>query len=491
MAKLTRFALLVALAQVAFGASLYAQGTQAQREEIERLFENAPDQAAGNSRPSDLYPIEWDEDELPATLDKRKDFTYSFGGWARATFTTFDTVLDQDRTLRDYDVRVWADLNFQQHHRLYTRLRSFFTDYNTGDAPGGKSDNWQRLRVDQVFYEGQIARVLGMEADTDLNVIAGRQFISWGMGAALTNVVEGLRVNGRKGEFGGEFVLAKTLHYNPDFDASTPEPDNESDRLFVGFNAWTTALDGRKVYAYWLLQSDLNKYEQGQQAWDYNSQYYGIGTQGSIPLEIDGLAPNAFSYRSEIMLELGRSQASGGGRENVVAYAWMTDIFFLPGDALPFESRAIFSYYFGSGDQDRADQQSTIGGNRQGTTDSAFNYFGYVSTGYVLAPRLTNLHMLRANFEGQVLKNVHPWVREVKAGSAFYLFWKHHSGTTATDFTSNEDARLLGTELDFYVDYSAATDLDIQLRYGIFFPGSSYVRRKARNFFSLSMSLSF
>lgn len=489
MVKLSHFALIGVALCALFAQGLYAQGTQAQREEVERLFENSPDQRPGGSQPSDLYPIEWDEEELPAQLDRRKEFTWAFGGWARASFTSFDTPLDTDRTLRDLDVRAWADVNLFQHHQFYARFRTFYTDYNSGDAPGQRDDEWQALRVDQLFYQGSLARALGMDNNVDLDVTVGRQFMVLGMGAALTNVVEGVRASGRMGEWGGDLIAARTIHYYPDFDPTTPEQDNESDRLIFAANAWTTVLEGRKMYAYWLAQMDLNQYEVPGQAWDYNSHYFGLGTQGNIPLE--GLAPNTLSYRSEFILQLGRSQAFAGDREDIFAWAWMNDVYFLPGDMLPFTSRGVLSWHFGSGDQDRSNQLGTIGGNRPATTDSAFNYLGFVNTGYVLAPRLTNLHMLRANFEGQVLKDYHPWVRELKVGSALYVFFKHHQDAPATDFTSNESARLLGTEMDFYVDYSAASDLDVQLRYGIFFPGNSYARRKARNFFSLSVSLSF
>ena len=53
-------------------------------------------------------------------------------------------------------------------------------------------------------------------------------------------------------------------------------------------------------------------------------------------------------------------------------------------------------YAFGTGDSDRsAKVVSTTPGNKEGTTDRNFLYFGYIDTGLGLSPRLANLQMFK------------------------------------------------------------------------------------------------
>ncbi len=473
-----------------FGQLLYSQDTRQQREEIERLLDQAPEQK-GLSLPSDLYPIEWDDEELPADLEHSRMMLFDIGGWLRSTYSSFDTASDTDRSLRDYDLRLWTSFDFSKNHKVYGRGRSFLSDYNKSDSPNGKDENWQRFRVDQLFYEGQFAQSLGFDKSVDLDLTLGRQFFFLGKGAALSNVLDGGRLDIRSGDFSSQLLIARTLKHSADFDPTVPEDRDESDRFFAGLNLQFPMMPGRRAYTYFLAEIDNNNYQQGGQGWDYEAYYAGFGSSGDIAIE--ALPPQMLAYSAEVMIQFGRSTATGTTHEeSISAWGIFTDFFVLPGDLLPFPSRGVVSYYFGSGDQDRTLQLGTVGGNRKGTRDNALNYFGYVNTGYQLAPRLTNLHMIRLNFESTLLEDACRWTQSLKLGVAFYNFFKHHDdGATITDFTSNRGGRYVGFEADIYLDWAVVSDLDIGARYGLFAPGDAYEREDIRNYVSVFATLSF
>jgi hypothetical protein len=463
-------------APVAFG-----QNTRSQGDEIEKVF--AQRKESGRAVPSDLGFSPEADKYVTAPLGTKKDLVWDVGGWVRSTFSTFDTQLGFDRTLKDFDLRVWGEVKYHDNTKLYARVRSFFADYNSGDSPSGHDHDWQRLRSDQVFVENQIARIAGLDAKYDLDLTLGRQFFFMGKGVAMASVLDGARLFARSGEWQADFMAAKTIHNTPDIDATVPETDHESDRLFAGGIVSTTAFGERRFYLYALSETDQNGYKTGTQSFDYNAFYLGFGAEGGI--NIGGFKPNELGYSAELVVQSGKSNATGSAKEeSILAYGLLADFFWLPGDRLPFKSRGILTYAFGSGDADRGLQLGTVGGNRAGTKDGAFNYFGYVNTGYSLSPRLTNMHMVKANFEGSVAESV-------KLGASLYGFFKHHVAASITDFTAVKRGRFIGAELDVYLDWSVASDLDVGIRYGAFKPGGSYSQKDQRNYLSLYASLSF
>jgi len=485
----TRWMMAALVVSAMFGAATsHAQDTRGQREELERLFDTAPSQR-GISKPSDEPFSERGQAFKPAPLGEKRDFLWDVGGWGRATYSTFDTQFGRDSTIRDIDIRVWGDVSLYKHHRAYGRLRTFHAS--------GDSDNWQSLRVDQLFYEGQVARMLGWSETADLDVTVGRQFFFMGKGLALANVLEGVRVYGRSTDWEFEGVAAQTIKYSADFDSSLPLTKNQSKRMFLGGTVSKWVWEGRnKFYGYALAQIDNNDLTgtlanpAANQAYTYDSTYFGLGSEGALP--IPGARANELGYSVEAVMQTGSSIANNTStEESIRAFAFLADIFWLPGEKLPFPSRMIFGYGFGTGDPDRQNQNGTLAGNTAGTDDTAFNYFGYANTGYALGPKLTNLHFFKVNFEGTFLQNAGTWTKELKVGATVYSFFKHHSNEVISDFTAIRPNGWLGTELDLYADWAVSSDLDIGMRYGAFLPGDSYTISKARQYLSLFLQLSF
>lgn len=496
--------ILVALS-VGFAVALPAQDTRQQREDIERLIDQAPNQGSGSvSSPGDTPFSEGTYE--PAQRDREIPLLWDVGGWGRMTYSSFDTPFGKDTTLRDYDLRVWGKLEYKKNHQLYARLRSFYTDYNTNDG----DSNWQNIRGDQIYYTGKIARMMGWKEKVDFDLSVGRQFFYIGNGAALANVLDGARAYYRNGMTNMELIAARTVKYTPDFDPSVNalQSRNESDRFFYAITASTRAFFERKFYGYVLTQVDENNKSTPGQSYDYNSTYLGIGSEGALP--IPGAGANEFSYKAEFIQQFGKGAAQGTTqKENINAQSLMLDFYWLTTDrmsewlGLPrLTSRFIFSYYFGSGDADRSQpiapgsaikgpQIGTNPGNKLGTNDSAFNYFGFVNTGYSLSPRLTNLHMVRMNYESSLIERPSTWNQALKAGFSYYLFWKHHKEAIVSDFTSVQNSAFVGSEFDAYVDWSPTNDLDLGARFGYFMPGDAYSQDDGRAYVSAFLSLSF
>lgn len=482
----------LAILCAAMSAALVAQDTRAQREELERLFATAPEQK-GISKPNDEVPFSQRGEEFkPAPLGERRDWLWDVGGWGRASFSTFDTPFGRDSTLRDFDIRAWADVSYKENNRVYARVRSFYTDYNGGDG----RDDWQNFRVDQLFYEGQIARMAGAGPETDFNVTLGRQFFFMGKGVALASVLEGARIYWRHKDWEAEAVAAQTIRYSPDLDPTLPLTRRESNRMFFGGTISTYALLNRKFYAYGLFQVDNNDLTGTLQnpaaavSYAYDTTHLGIGSEGSLPLF--GAKGNELGYSAEIVMQLGSSTANNSTtEESISAYGFLADVFWLPGKKFSVPTRFVFGYAFGSGDPDRQNQTGTAAGNTAGTDDSAFNYFGFVNTGYSLGAKLTNLHMLKANAEATFFKDSKGWTRELKVGAAGYAFFKHHSGEVISDFTAIRPNRWIGHEWNLYADWKLTTDLDVGLRYGAFVPGDAYSVSKTRQYLSVYFQLSF
>ncbi len=470
---------------------LLSQNTRRDREELERFLENQPEQR-GISRPSNEPFSPAAQAFRPAELGVSRDWLYDFGGWARMTYSTFDTPFGFDSTLADYDVRLWGEVKYRNHHRVYGRLRTFFADYMDNSG----RDNWQGLRVDQLFYEVQIARAMEAEPTLDLDATFGRQFFFIGKGVAMAGLLEGARVYARSGDWQIEALAARNLPHAPDIDPTLPLNDFRSKRNFFGATVSTSAYLERRFYAYGLLQIDNNDLSgtlanpAAPQTYRYDTFHLGIGGEGNIPLP--GLRANELGYSAELIVQTGKGVANNStAEETISSYAFLADIFWLPGDRLPFPSRVIFGYGVGTGDPDRQSQVGTLAGNTAGSNDSAFNYFGFVNTGLVLAPKLTNLHFFKINAEGTFLRDAATWTRELKIGATLYAFSKHHSGAGITDLTAVRNNSFIGTEFNLYADWTVASDVDVGLRYGAFIPGDAYTVSKVRQYMSLFFQVAF
>src|SRR5260221_8714182 len=125
----------------------------------------------------------------------------------------------------------------------------------------------------------------------------------------------------------------------------------------------------------------------------YDSFYLGTGSSGALT---DRLA-----YGLEAVFEGGRTLSSNFAEDQGATVsvpqtrndirAWAANVrldYVLPGPRRPrFAAEGIFA----SGDPDRVTTSGTVGGNRRGPDDHAFNSLGVLNTGLAFAPEVSNL----------------------------------------------------------------------------------------------------
>ncbi len=147
-------------------------------------------------------------------------------------------------------------------------------------------------------------------------------------------------------------------------------------------------------------------------------------------------------------------------------------------------------YAFGTGDSDRsAKVVSTTPGNKEGTTDRNFLYFGYIDTGLGLSPRLANLQMFKFGLSMTPSEFVKK--RNVSLNTNFFLFRKDKKEAEISDNRAVKSHRNIGKEIDISVVWNVFSDLSVSVDYGRFYPGGAYYYDEARDNVSLTILYQF
>ena len=113
----------------------------------------------------------------------------------------------------------------------------------------------------------------------------------------------------------------------------------------------------------------------------------GVGSEGALFLP-------RLRYQVEVVGEWGKaySENAVSGRDDICAMA--ADVMLEYLFDINTSPKVSAEYIYSSGDSDRRlSANSTIGGNQMGTTDEAFNAFGFRDLGIAFAPRLSNLNV--------------------------------------------------------------------------------------------------
>jgi hypothetical protein len=423
------------------------------------------------------------------TLTEATRFLY--GGYFSMSVLGADDDFGSTRMLRQPDLRLWADVA-RGGHRVYGRFRFSYQDFNSGDSWSGRGDEWVWPLADLYWYrfdsrlDAQARR--GEDPGFNLWFQGGRQQVDWGAGLTLDERLYSAM-------FGGEFrsfALTGMVGVTPqetttDYDPSRPFFDTDTDRLFWGFIAECTAISGHRPYLFVLGQQDNNGIPLSGIDYAYDSTYIGVGSEGAL----SGRA----HYHAEFVYEFGNSMSDPfrtfpQTEEDVTAWAAVLGVVWIPPfgqeKALRFEAEILLA----SGDGDRVFANRTLGGNLSGTDDKAFNSFGFVYTGLALAPDLSNLGSLRLTGSLEPLG-----ARTLGAGPirvTFDLFlMMRMEPDGGVSFTAPAGNRFIGTELDFGLEWRAFSDATVELRYGIFIPGTAGFDSDPRHFFYVGASYGF
>jgi hypothetical protein len=470
------------LTGAACAALAFAGAAQAQDRDIERRIEQRMRYA----------------DPLLAESDAAKSFAekvlIDVGGFYSFTFLHLNDDTGNSRRLLQYDATVYARASWDNAHTAFARTRFRYRDFSPGDSFDERGDSWLEPFLDRYWYELDLRDPTAIAEDNALafNIRAGRQFVDWGAGLTLSEVLYAVRP---AISLGPRVTAEALIGITPsdesviDFDASRSKYNSDTERAFFGGMVRASTDSGKTFYAYYLVQDDRNGPDSPRLPipldvdFAYNSQYLGLGSYGSIGTQL--------TYEAELVLERGTSQSDPlrdlQREENIQAFAARGQLTYLFADAN--QSRVQFESLFASGDRDRLVSTDTVGGNLAGTTDNGFNSLGFANTGLAFAPSFSNVMVFRLGGSTLPFADRPPFA-QLQVGMDVLLFAKMEEDGPIDEPTYNRS--FLGVETDFYLNYRITSDLSLGLRYGAFFPGSAIAGdRDVRHFVLLGVTLSF
>ena len=429
-----------------------------------------------------------------------------YGGLVNFGFLAADDTTANTRILRQLDSRLYGRLSLDGVHEVFGRLRFQYDDFNAGDSFRlGDGDRFHAPIGDRYWYKFDYRRSVeayeGRHSDWNATIKVGRQYIEWASGLALSEQLYALSGTIEKAnEFEVEGLWGATPTISViDIDSSRPNFDENNDRQFFGGKLSLLSYEEHTPYIYVLVQRDFNPHSTFELPgvgvgpatittfFSYDSEYYGVGSDGK-------LTPN-IGYLVEAVYETG----SGATRSNDATGEIPQTIENIDAWAL----RALLTYFFyddarsqiqletllASGDNDReSDTTNTFGGNTTGTDDTAFNGFGYVNTGFSYAAPISNLAMIRLGGSTLPFRDTTHF-RQLQLGVDFFLFGKFDNDAPIDETTAAK--HFLGFETDVYANWRVTSDLAIIMRYGVFFPGAAIPTSDERHYFYSGVTYAF
>lgn len=436
------------------------------------------------------------DEQLRVELDKQqaaaRQIGLDAGGWFSFAFFDYeDAAARKERTLRQYDLRLWANYTVSGVHTFYFRGKMGYDDWNSGDNPDNdSSDDFNKPDVERAWYRFDYDRLVsnqtGQVGPAGFAVQVGRDFYDIGSGLVLAMPLDAVKLTGRIGDWTVDGLLGQTIVHDTANIDNSASVSNHMDRCFFGIEVAYSGFDRHEPYAYYLRTNDhteVRGYVDNQE-YSYDSRYLGMGSRGSIePL------PN-LRYETEIVFESGRSFPEGvNSQEKIDAMAIDAMLEYL--FPVKHHPRVAFEYLWGSGDSDRrVSSTSTIGGNQPGTRDRAFNAFGYRDTGLAFAPAMANLHIFQLDCSAIPLEDIELF-RKMEVGTKAFLYTKDARGGAISDTQGAGSSSWVGWEWDTYLNWRLTSDVSLTVRYGLFFPGEVFANRHSRHFFYTGLTYSF
>jgi hypothetical protein len=433
-------------------------------------------------------------------VDQRLLFDY--GGYLQAGYLSLDDNRNDNHVLRQYLLTGYARANLDGANELFVRASVGYRDFNDQDSFDGRGDEILDPDIDRGFYRFDLSRYNAAykgRAAENFNLVfeAGRDLVFWGNGLVLSAAIDGIISDLTFGNLTLEIIAGVTPTRTVDFDFSRPSFDHNTRRGFYGA-ILSAQLGVHRPYVYGLVQRDYNvdneRLIDGRDVrFKYDSYYLGVGATGALS---DRLA-----YGVELAFEGGQTYSSNFATDNTGAVssveqskddirAWGADVrldYVLGG---PHRARLSAEGIFASGDPDRQVTSATVGGNRPGTSDLAFNAFGFLNTGLAFAPDVSNLAAGRLGVSLFPAPSVAAFDR-LQFGGDFFVFYKLRENAPVNEASFTDD-RYLGVEPDLFLNWQVTNDLTLAVRYGIFFPGSALVSNdEVRQFFYAGLTYAF
>lgn len=421
---------------------------------------------------------------------------FDIGGYLNFTAIFLTDSTDNYRRLFAPEVTLYGRAVIDGAHQFFVRSRFVYDDYSPGDSFDGKGSRWDEPFLDRYWYEFDSRRAVeaskGVTPDFDFNVRAGRQFVNWGGGLALSEVLYAGRPKISIGRFDIEGVAGVTPPDESvvDFDASRADYNSNTLRGFYGGLLRYTTKSDQEFYTYALYMPDYNDSTRasfpagiGPVDFDYNATYIGVGVDGSFSPQ--------WLYAGEFVYEFGNDQSDplrGPQRkQDISAWAATAQMTWLFRDS--GHSSVSFETVFASGDSDRLISTDTVGGNKAGTDDHGFNSLGFASTGLAFAPSVSNIMLFRVGGKTTPFAE-HDTLNGIQIGGDVTVFNKLINDAPIDEPTTSSN--YLGIETDFIFNYRVTSDLTLLARCGLFFPSDAIENTAATRYFVfLGWTLSF
>jgi hypothetical protein len=432
------------------------------------------------------------QEQLRVQMDQQspeaRQMAVDAGGWFNfACFTYDDAAVGKERTLCAYDLRVWASANVDNTHHLYVRGLTSYLDWNHNDNPFRGDDGFQDPTVERAWYEFDLAGLTRAEhkaTDNDLRIKVGRDYMEMGTDLVMAMPLDMVQGTAKVGNWEWMAFLGQPLPDDINIDQS-PLVREHDQRWFWGTQVSYTGFAQHKPFVYFLNNQDDQDRRTATQKYNYTSRYVGAGSTGNLVL------PN-LRYQTELAGEWGSTYSRGATRDTDDIEAWVYDANLAYYFQSPMHPKLMAEFLHASGDSDRQfSSTNTIGGNAPGTTDSAFNAFGYRDLGVALAPSISNLNAYVVGASFFPLEKIKIF-RKLEVGTRLYWYQKDAYGAIS-DPTTTDNGRYIGWEGDLFMDWRITSDISWTIRYGGFVPGSTYGRgfQDCRNFLFTGITYSF
>ena len=434
--------------------------------------------------------------KIDSALSVSERSMFDIGGYLNFTAIFLTDSTNNYRRLFAPEITLYGRAVIDGAHQFFVRSRFVYDDYSPGDSFDGKGSRWDEPFLDRYWYEFDSRRAIesskGVTPNWDINVRAGRQFVNWGGGLALSEVLYAARPTFTFGRLDIEGMAGVTPPDESivDFDASRADYNSNTLRGFFGGLLRYTTKSNHEFYAYGLYMPDYNDSERaafpqgiGPVDFKYEATYVGIGADGSFSPQ--------WLYAAEFVYEFGTSQSdplrAPQRSEDISAWAATAQLTWLFRDA--GRSSITFETVLASGDDDRLNSTDTVGGNKRGTTDHGYNSLGFASTGLAFAPSVSNIMLFRVGGKTTPFAE-HNTLNGIQIGGDVTVFNKLSSDAPIDQPTT--DDTYLGIETDVYFNYRITSDLTFIARCGLFFPSDTIESSAATKYFVfLGWTLSF
>lgn len=426
------------------------------------------------------------------TLWERAQLDY--GGSIAFTYLSLDQAGGNTVSLLQPELTLYGRLNIDGAHGFYARAQFTHRNFSEGDSFDGRGDRWIQPFADRYWYEFDLRRAMDVyhheTLEGNFNVRAGRQFVDWASGLALSETLYAVKPTvefDKRNRL--EMLVGITPDHTPDFDSSRRNNDRKTRRFYYGAILSHTFDGGDEAFAYALGMNDHSSESNSRVggltgvSFEREGVYIGLGAKGALS--------DRWLYLVEGVYLTGSSASDPllGPQQSETLAAWAGRVQLTCALRDENDSRIQAELLVASGDPDRRSASDTIGGNAPDTTDQAFSSLGFAFTGVAFAPSLSNLISLRlgaATFPARSSETF----RDLQVGvDLIASFKQRRTGAVDEPTTAN---RYLGSEIDVYSNWRITSDLAVTARYGLFFPGSAIPEpNDPRQFIYVGMTLAF